>query len=115
MDVNRVTATDFRSVFLVYCLQRLPDGSYITLNRRYKPLGQVGTVWVEYETSPGRFKFKRALRASQIAALSYKGDASAEKIFLYNDGCVPTASAADWEAYSARLQRLAGYRVTPIE
>lgn len=115
MNVNRVAATDFRSLFLVYCLQRLADGSYIALNRRYKPLGQASSAWVEYETAPGRFKFKRALSAAQVVAISWNGNADPDRIFLYNDGCVPTASDADWAAYSARLQRLAGYRVMPIE
>lgn len=104
---------EFRRIFLIYCLQRLADGSYIALNRLYKPLGVASSAWVEYESAPGRFKFKRALSERQIVALSHKGDASAECIYLYADGSVPTDSAAHWAAYSARLQRLAGYDVIP--
>ena len=104
---------EFRWQFLIYCLNRLPDGSYIALNRDYKPLGFPRQPFVEYETAPGRFKFKRALSQDQIAALSYKGDTSAERIYLYNDGCVPTRSASAWRDYSARLERLAGYRIVP--
>ena len=103
----------FNLAFLVYCLQRLEDGSYLALNRQYKPLGVFSTEWVEYETHPSRFKFKRALSASQIAFLSYKGDASPERIYLYAGTCNPTLSDADWRAYSARLQRLASYKVEP--
>jgi hypothetical protein len=105
------TESEFRQLFLIYCLDRLPDGSYVALNRRYKPVGFSSTEWVKYEDFPVRFKFKRALSARQIAALSYKGDTSAERIYLYGDGCKPTASDAHWAAYAARLQRLAGYRV----
>lgn len=106
---------EFRQVFLPYCLERLADGSYIVLNRLYKPLGVAGTSWVDYESAPGRFKFKRALSAAQIGALAHDGDTSAERIYLYNDGSVPTDSAAAWAAYSARLQRLAGYKgVGPV-
>lgn len=100
---------DLHRLLLIYCLQRLADGSYIALNRAYKPLGQHGGAWVEYETAPGRFKFKRALSAGQISALSYNGDAEPECIYLYNDGTVPTASDAHWAAYSARLQELCSY------
>jgi hypothetical protein len=96
---------------MTYCLKRLSDGSYIALNRDYKPLGFARQPLVDYETAPGRFKFKRALRAAQITALSFDGNTSAERIYLYNDGCVPTASAAHWHAYSARLKRLAGYQI----
>lgn len=105
------TVSDFRQVFLIYCLDLQPDGSYVALNRRYKPVGLVSTEWVDYEAFPVRFKFKRALSAGQIAALSYKGDTAPERIYLYNDGCVPTDSDAHWSAYSKRLQRLAGYSV----
>ena len=103
--------SEFRQVFLVYCLLRLADGSYIAVNRRYKPVGVTSVEWVDYENFAARFKFKRALSANQIAALSYKGDTSADRIYLYNDGCIPTDSTANWAAYSARLQRLAGYKI----
>lgn len=94
-----------------YCLERLQDGSYLFLNRRYKPLGVSSKEFLEYELQPGLFKFKRALSAKQIAALSFKGDTDGSRIYLYNDGCIPTDSDANWTAYSDRLQRLAGYDI----
>lgn len=105
------TLSDFRQVFLIYCLQRLEDGSYVALNRRYKPVGMTSTEWVKYEDFPVRFKFKRALSAAQIAALSAKGDTAPECIYFYNDGCIPTDSPADWAAYAERLGRLAAYKI----
>lgn len=108
---TKETVSELRQLILIYCLQRQPDGSYIALNRRYKPLGFSTTERVDYDAFPIRFKFKRALSSAQITALSYKGDANPECIYLYNDGCVPTLSADDWSAYSARLERLAGYKV----
>jgi hypothetical protein len=107
------TESELRQLILIYCLDRMPDGSYVALNRRYKPVGfNNGPMdFVKYEDFPVRFKFKRALSARQIAALSYKGDTNAERIYMYGDGCIPTSSDADWSAYSARLQRLSGYKV----
>lgn len=105
------TVSEFRQAFLIYCLQRLEDGSYVALNRRYKPVGMTCTEWVKYEDFPVSFKFKRALSATQIAALSYKGDAAPECIYLYNDGCIPTDSPAAWAAYAKRLERLAAYKI----
>jgi len=105
------TVSEFRKVFLIYCLQQLPDGSYVALNRRYKPVGVSSPEWVEYENLPVRFRFHRALSARQVAALSCNADATPERIYLYSDSCLPTASQAHWQAYSARLQRLAGYKV----
>lgn len=103
--------SEFRQLFLIYCLDRLEDGSYVALNRRYKPVGFSTTDWVTYEDFPVRFKFKRALSERQIASLSHKGDTSAQRIYLYGDACKPTDSDANWEAYSARLKRLSGYLV----
>lgn len=97
------TVREFREVFLIYCLDLLPNGTYAALNRHYKPVGLLSTEWVNYEEFPVCFKFKRALSAKQIAALSYKGDPSPKRIYFYNDGCVPTASAANWAAYAERL------------
>ena len=105
------TTSEFRHVFLIYCLQRQEDGSYVALNRRYKPVGFNSTEWVKFEDFPVGFKFKRALSASQIAALSFKGDTSPETIYLYNDGCVPTDSPIAWAAYAERLGRLASYKI----
>ena len=105
------TVSEFRQIFLIYCLDRQPDGSYVALNRRYKPIGMNSSEWVKYEELPVGFKFKRALSAKQIAALSYKGDTTPERIYLYNDGCIPTDSPDDWAAYSERLGRLAAYKI----
>lgn len=107
----REIESKFQQLFLIFCLDRLEDGSYVALNRRYKPVGFVSTERVDYETLPIRFKFKRALSARQIAFLSCKGDPSPERIYLYDEGCNPINSAAHWSAYSARLSRLCGYSV----
>lgn len=105
------TSAEFRQLFLIYCLDRLEDGRYVALNRRYKPVGLTCTEWVKYEEFPVSFKFKRALSERQIAALSFNGDTSAERVYLYNDGCIPTDSPAHWATYSKRLALLAGYKV----
>ena len=106
--------SEFRQLFFVYCLDSQRDGSYVVLNRHYKPLGLYGGGWVDYENFPIRFKFKRALSARQIAALSCKGDASAERIYLYSDGSIPTSSDEAWAAYCARLRLLAGHGMVGV-
>ena len=108
---TKETVSELRQLVLIYCLQRQPDGSYIALNRRYKPLGFAATERVDYDAYPIRFKLTRPWGPPRARPLSYKGDPNPECIYLYNDGCVPTTSSADWKAYSARLERLAGYKV----
>ena len=100
-------SADFRSVSLPYCLERLDDGRYVALNRRYMPLGFAGSERVESEQLPICFKFKRALSAAQIAKISVNLDAAPDRIYLYDDRCIPTGSANAWAEYSARLQALA--------
>lgn len=102
---------EVRQIFIPYCLKRLEGGGYLVLNRKYKPLGTFSEDHVDYETHPSRFKFKRALSAKQIAWLSHDGSTNPECIYLYDDGCIPTANQASWVAYSERLQRLAAYDI----
>lgn len=105
--------SNFRLMFLPYCLLLQADGSYVVCNRRYKPVGNTRTDFVEYEGLHAKARFARKLSTAQIAFLDCLGRTDPERIFLYNDGCIPTSSAAAWAAYSLRLQRLAGYDMTP--
>lgn len=93
--------SELRKQFFPYCIQRLKDGRYILLNRRYKPLGWPGTDWVDYDAHPSAVKIR--VSAATAMKLSWKGSGDAEVIHLYNDGCIPTASAAHMLAYLERL------------
>ena len=70
------TKKDLRATLLPYCVQRLPDGSYIALNRDYKPLGFIDCGWVRYEDYPARFRF----------ALLYETDEALPSGFRWNLG-----------------------------
>jgi hypothetical protein len=92
-----------------YCIQRLADGRYILLNRRYKPLGWPGATWVDYEAHPSAVKIR--VTTATARKLSYQGSTDTDAIYLYNDGCVPTRSAAHMRAYLARLAVLMKLRL----
>jgi len=99
---------DLRATLLPYCLQRLPDGSYIALNRDYKPLGFIDCGWVRYEDYPARFHFVRKPSPATIRALSWNGSEDPAAIFFYNDGTVPFVGPPEaTAAYLERLSRLA--------
>lgn len=95
-----------RHLYLPYCLQRLKDGRYIVLNRYYKPLGMPRGDFMDYEGHATAHAIK-GVTAAKAKALSHDADEGVDCIYLYNDGCVPTDSAANWTAYSKRLQLLA--------
>jgi hypothetical protein len=77
------------SVHLPYCLKKQDDGAY-----------------AEY---PIGIRLK-GMNAKAVAKISWNGDADTSNIYLYNDGCVPTRSAANMNAYLKRLAHLAKFR-----
>ncbi|MCX4156164.1 MULTISPECIES: hypothetical protein [Paraburkholderia] len=101
---------DIRSTFLPYCLQRQEDGRYAILNREYKPVGFWTRSHVDYDAYPTLVKIK-GLTAKVAASISYKGSEDRDAIFLYNDGCVPTDSAANMTAYLKRIAVMAKLKI----
>ena len=100
--------TDLRAALLPYCLQRHPDGSYVALNRDYKPLGFLDCGWVRYEDYPVRFRFDRKPSPATVRALSWNGSEDPAAIFFYNDGTVPFSGPPEGTAaYLERIARLA--------
>jgi hypothetical protein len=95
-----------RAIFFPYCIQKIKDDRHVVLNRNYKPLGFITEDFVTYENYPIGVKFK-GLTARKAALISYKGSTDLDTIYLYNDGCIPTESAANMKAYLARLEVLA--------
>jgi hypothetical protein len=102
--------TDIRSIHFPYCLQRQADGSYVVLNREYKPLGFKTNAHIDYAGYPIAVKLKR-MTAKTAKKLSCDGSANLTSIYLYNDGCVPTRSRKNMQQYLARLEILAKLKV----
>lgn len=100
---------DFRSTHLPYCLERLPDKSYLILNREYQPVGET-IRRIRHRDELSRVQIPQ-LTAKKAARISYDGSDDLRSIYLYNDGCFPTASAADTAAYFKRLGVLLELRV----
>lgn len=101
---------DFRAVFFPYCLDKQPDGQYVVLNREYKPIGFKTKENVKYEDYPIFVELK-GVGSATAAKLSYKGDPNTDRIYLYNDSCVPTESAEHMKNYLKRLEILAKLKV----
>jgi hypothetical protein len=101
-----VPLRDARSVHLPYVINQLDDGRYVVLNREYKPIGFRTRDHVDYSAYPIAVRFKQLTKAT-AQKLSFNGSEDLNRITLYNDGCIPTHSAANMEAYLARLAILA--------
>lgn len=100
------TSTDFRSVFFPYCIEKLKDGTWVVLNRQYKPVGFNTGSYVHYEDFPVSAKLT-GIGPGVCRKLSYTGKAEGSRIYLYNDGCVPTRSKENMNAYLEKLSVLA--------
>lgn len=105
-----VNPTSVLRLLFPYCLHREADGSYVALNRQYKPLGLSSSERFEHLDLPVSFRFAEPLTPATIKALSWKGDPDPENIVLYGDS-VPTIPK-DFDAYLARLKRLATLKVS---
>jgi hypothetical protein len=97
---------DFRSIHLPYCIDRQKDGSYVVLNREYKPIGFKTKKTVKYDDFPIAVHFK-GLTARVATKVSFKGSEKLDRIYLYDDGCIPTDGAEHMKSYLARLAVLA--------
>ncbi len=105
-----MSLNDFRAVFLPYCLEKQPDGRVAVLNREYNPIGFKTREHIKYEDYPVCVKLKNLSSATAVK-LSYKGDSNTDKIYLYNDGCVPTEKSEYMQNYLKRLEILAKLKV----
>ena len=101
---------ELRHTHFPYCLQRQEDGSYVMLNRNYKPIGFMSESWVNYEEYPVGVKLK-GMTARLAAELDVQNRDSLDCIFLYNDGTTPTSSKENMQAYLGRLAKLMALRI----
>ena len=97
---------DFRAIFLPYCLKKQVDGSYVVLNRNYKPLGFKTAEHVDYLEYPISVKMQ-GIKPKLAAKLSISGSPDTKDIFLYNDATVPIQGKKNMIAYLEKLEILA--------
>jgi hypothetical protein len=91
--------------FLPYIIRQEKDGTYLLLNRHFKPVGMVPRPgdWVDYATSTQRFRV-RGLTPEIAAKISVKGDPDTGWIVLYHDGCRPQDSDKHRRALLRRVK-----------
>ena len=101
---------EVRRLMFPYGMAKNPDGSWTLFNRLYKPVGVISEEWEEWDTPKHKMKFK-ALRQPTLAKLDHRGEGTGDRIYFYNDGCIPTDSAKHMDAYLSKLRVLMALKV----
>ena len=103
--INVDDPTELYRYFLPYIIYQDQDGSYLLLNRYYKPAGMVthGGDWVNYAACSQRFRV-RGLAPEIAARVSVSGSPDTNWITLYDDGCRPQDNSKHLSEYLKRLK-----------
>ena len=102
---------EFRQIFFPYCLDQNDDGTWTLLNRQYKPLGFNTSDYINYDNYPIHVRTPK-IRFSKLQKLSWQPIEKDEKrIFLYNDGCIPTNSKKYMDSYLEKIRILMDIQV----
>jgi hypothetical protein len=110
MTTNENNITALYRIALPYCIQKQEDGSYVVLNRKYKPIGFLTEERLDYGKYPIQVRFK-GLKEKTIRRISVDGDPDDGAIYLYGDGSKPTQSAKNMRDYLERLSVLMSLKV----
>ena len=97
---------ELRKLLFPYGMAKNADGTWTFFNRRYKPVGIVGNDWAAWDVPEHKVRFKRQPRVSTLEKLDVHGKGDGERIYFYNDECVPTRSAPAMKSYLDKLQLL---------
>jgi len=92
-----------------YCLDRQADGSYVVLNRNYKPIGFLMDEWANYGDFPIGVRLP-GLTAEVASKLSDDGSRDLSRIYLYADHTRPT-NKTHKKAYFERLAILMDLKI----
>lgn len=103
-----------RHTHFPYCLDRQPDGSYVMLNRNYKPVGLMVDGFVNYADHPVSVRLQ-GLTPAIAAKIDARGRDSLDRIYLYNDGCTPDMGKQHAEAYLMRLALVMNLRIADAD
>lgn len=89
-------------IYFPYCIERIPSGKYVILNRDYKPLGMTIKGHVDYE--PHAITLR--MTPEKASQLSWEGKGDISRIYLYRTLHGLTTKPG-WGAYCERLKVLA--------
>ncbi|MBL0115814.1 MAG: hypothetical protein IPP45_10605 [Sphingomonadales bacterium] len=103
--------SEIRRVVFPYGMEKNPDGTWTLFNRQYKPVGVISNEWEDWDNPRHKMRLK-GLRRPTLAKLDWRGDGTKDRIYFYNDGCVPTHSAKHMASYLEKLRILMALKIS---
>jgi hypothetical protein len=94
-----------RAVYFPYCIEKQHDGSWILLNRNYKPVGFNTGELISYSDFPVSIKIKELGRGT-LQRLSCGDEEPGDRVYLYDNGSEPTRNAKAMASYLQKLEIL---------
>jgi hypothetical protein len=92
-------------VYFPYCIERQENGSWVILNRNYKPVGLNTGKFIKYGDYPVSIRLK-GLGPATLKRLSCKDEEPKGRVYLYTDSCIPTSGAKAMSSYLKKLEIL---------
>jgi len=102
--------TDFRAVYLPYCLEQQVDGTWIILNRYYQPVGFNTSDPVSGEDYPVAARLIE-LSPGTVEKLSVDKAMINHRIYLYSSISSPVRGEENMDAYMKKLAILADLEI----
>lgn len=90
-----------------YCIVLCAMGTWLLLNRRYKPFGTGLTEWVNYDECPGTRLWLTEAQLQQLGNGCTPYQPGDTRVWLYSDATNPNNSKALDAAYQERIAVLA--------
>jgi hypothetical protein len=98
-----------RQAMFPYGMAKNEDGTWTFFNRSYKTVGTTTDDWSDWNDPKHKIAIK-GLTAAKLKKLDVDDLGTGNRIYFYNDGCVPTHSAASLKAYLDKLAILIGLK-----
>ena len=102
---SKYCAREVRWLIFPYGMERNQDGTWSFFNRRYSLLGASPNEHLEFGNLQKGIPFRMTCAKRDLLHWNGKGRLE-DRIWFYNDGCLPEASAANLAAYLDRLRIL---------
>lgn len=102
---QKESRSPLRKNLFPYCMEMKTDGRWVFYNRAYTPVGFFTGDVIHYQDYPVAVTLK-GLGPKVRAFLCVHGDGSGDRIYLYNDSCLPEMSKAAMSKYMEKLARL---------